>query len=40
MLFLAILACGIWNFPNQGWEPVSPALAELILITGPPGKSW
>ena len=30
-------ACGI--FPDQGSNPVSPALAGGFFITGPPGKS-
>ena len=31
-------ACGI--FPDQGSEPVSPALTGRFLTTGPPGMSW
>ena len=30
-------ACGI--FPDQGSNPVSPALAGGFFTTGPPGKS-
>ena len=32
-----LMARGI--FPDQGFEPVSPALAGGFLITGPTGKS-
>ena len=32
-----LTACGIL-VPGPGIEPVSPALAEGFLITGPPGK--
>ena len=30
---------GMWNLPRPGTGPVSPALAGIFLITGPPGKS-
>ena len=29
----------MWNLPGPGIEPISPALAGLLLTTGPPGKS-
>ena len=29
----------MWNLPGPGLEPVSPALADRFLTTGPPGKS-
>ena len=29
----------MWDVPQQGLEPVSPALAEGLLTTAPPGKS-
>lgn len=32
-----LTACGI-IVPGPGIEPVSPALAEGLLTTGPPGK--
>ena len=28
-----------WNLPRPGIQPVSPALADGFLTTGPPGKS-
>ena len=31
-------ACGMWDLPGPGLEPVSPALAGGFLTTGPPGK--
>ena len=30
---------GMWNLPELGIEPVSPALAGRFLTTGPPEKS-
>ena len=36
------LTCSVlcmWNPPGPGTEPVSPALADGFLSTGPPGKS-
>ena len=30
---------GIWNLPGPGIKPMSPALADGFLTTGPPGKS-
>ena len=33
------VACGVWDFPGPGLEPVSPALAGGFLTTVPPGKS-
>ena len=40
-------SCGTWawlphgkgDLPRPGSEPVSPALADELLATGPPGKS-
>ena len=32
------LPCGLWDFPEPGIEPLSPALAGEFLITDPPGK--
>ena len=29
----------MWDLPGPGMEPISPALAEGFLTTGPPGKS-
>ena len=29
---------GMWNLPRPGIEPVSHALTDRFLITGPPGK--
>ena len=29
----------MWNLPEPGVEPMSPALAGRFLTTGPPGKS-
>ena len=29
----------VWNLPGPTIEPMSPALAGGLLITGPPGKS-
>ena len=29
----------MWDFPDPGFEPVSPALAGGFLTTVPPGKS-
>ena len=34
----AQLLCGMWDLPEPGLEPVSPALAEGFLTTVPPGK--
>ena len=31
---------GMWNLLPPGTEPVSLALADRSLSTGPPGKSW
>ena len=28
----------MWDLPGPGLEPVSPALADGFLTTGPPGK--
>ena len=30
----------MWNLPESGIEPLSPALAGGFLTTGPPGKSY
>ena len=29
---------GMWGLPRLGMEPMSPALADGFLATGPPGK--
>ena len=29
----------MWDIPQQGIKPVSPALASRFLTTGPPGNS-
>ena len=34
----ALLPCGIWNLPEPGMEPPSPALAGGFLTPGPTGK--
>ena len=31
---------GMWNLPEPGIEPMSPALAGRFLTAGPPGKSF
>ena len=31
-------ACGMWDLPRPGLEPVSPALAGRLSTTAPPGK--
>ena len=30
---------GMWNLRGPGIKPVSPALADRFLTTGPPGES-
>ena len=35
----AELLWGMWNFPEPGIKPMSPALAARFLSTVPPGKS-
>ena len=35
----ALLPCSRWDLPRPGIKPVSPALADRFLTTGPPGKS-
>ena len=35
----AQLLHGMWNLPGPGIEPVSPALADGLSTTGPPGNS-
>ena len=32
------VACGMWDLPRPGLEPVSPALAGRLSTTAPPGK--
>ena len=32
------VACGMWDLPRPGLEPVSPALAGRFSTTAPPGK--
>ena len=34
----AQLLCSMWDLPEPGLEPVSPALADGCLTTVPPGK--
>ena len=29
-----------WNLPRSGTEPVSPTVADRLVTTGPPGKSY
>ena len=36
---LASLSCSMWNRPQPGMEPVSPALTAGFITPGPPGKS-
>ena len=36
---LSCSACGMWDLPGPGFEPMSPALAGRFLTTVPPGKS-
>ena len=33
------VACGMWDPPRPGLEPVSPALAGRLSTTAPPGKA-
>ena len=33
------LPFGMWNLPGSGIKTMSPALADVFLTTGPPGKS-
>ena len=32
------LCCSVWDLPESGTEPTSPALADRLLTTEPPGK--
>ena len=34
------VACGMWDLPRPGLEPVSPALAGRFSTTAPPGKPY
>ena len=34
----ALLPRGMWDVPGPGITPVSPALVDGFLTTGPPGK--
>ena len=34
----AQLLCSMWNLPGPGIEPMSPALADGLFSTKPPGK--
>ena len=34
------VACGMWDLPRPGLEPVSPALAGRFSTTAPPGKPF
>ena len=34
----ALRPYGMWNLPGPGIEPMSPVLAGVFLITGPPWK--
>ena len=36
----AQLLHGMWDLPRPGLEPVSPALADGLPTTVPPGKPW
>ena len=36
---MGLVACGMWNLPRLGIEPMPPALAGGFLTTGSPGKS-
>ena len=36
----AQLLRGLWDLPQPGLEPMSPALAGGFLTTAPPGKQW
>ena len=40
MWHTGLVACGMWDLPGPGLEPVSPALAGRFLTTAPPGKSY
>ena len=33
-------SAGMWDLPGPGIEPMSPALADRFLTTGPLGKSF
>lgn len=35
---MAELPRGLWGLPGPGLEPISPALADGLLTTDPPGK--
>ena len=35
---MGLVACGMWDLPGPGIEPVSPELAGGFLTTVPPGK--
>ena len=35
---MGLVACGMWDSPGSGIEPVSSALAGKFFITEPPGK--
>ena len=35
-----LFLCGMWDLPRPGIEPVSSALADGFLTTGPPEKSF
>ena len=39
VLWCLWLLPGVWNVPEPGLEPVSPALTVGFFSTGPPGKS-
>ena len=36
---VALCPHGMWDLPRPGIEPVSPALADGLSTTGPPGES-
>ena len=36
--FLLVIPWGMWNFPNQGWNPCPLQWNCSILTIGPPGK--
>ena len=35
----SVVAHSMWKLPRAGVEPMSPALADVFLTTGPPGES-
>ena len=35
---MGLVAQGMWDLPQPGIKPLSPALQGRFLTTGPPGK--